>query len=152
MNKRSFVTILMIIVTVRLNNICTVRTVSILFLFFVSTFSFLSPSLSPPPPPPHSSSQSFLKPSPVMFEEDVKPTLEYRRKTITPRPNARINLWTIMKNCIGKELTKIPMPVSKRERERERERENEESCTFNNNSTCFCFTFTNVNTLLGSFW
>lgn len=52
-----------------------------------------------------------------MFEEDVKPTLEYRRKTITPRPNARINLWTIMKNCIGKELTKIPMPVSKRERE-----------------------------------
>ena len=73
-----------------------------------------------------------------MFEEDVKPTLEYRRKTITPRPNARINLWTIMKNCIGKELTKIPMPVSKSERERvsidRMRRENEKSYTFNNNS------------------
>jgi len=34
-----------------------------------------------------------------------------RRKTIPARLNISINLWSIMKNCIGKELTKIPMPV-----------------------------------------
>jgi len=34
-----------------------------------------------------------------------------RRRTIPPRPNYSINLWSIMKNCIGKELSKIPMPV-----------------------------------------
>ena len=133
-NKRSFVTILMIIVTVRLNNSCTltysIYSLSFLCLSFLLPLSFSFSSSS--------SSQSFLKPSPVMFEEDVKPTLEYRRKTITPRPNARINLWTIMKNCIGKELTKIPMPVSKSERVRvsidRMRRENEESYTFNSNS------------------
>ena len=62
-----------------------------------------------------------MTPSSDMLQDDVRPTLEYRRKTISPRPNARINLWTIMKNCIGKELTKIPMPVIDREREGERE-------------------------------
>ena len=36
----------------------------------------------------------------------------HRRRTIPPRPNYSINLWSIMKNCIGKELSKIPMPVS----------------------------------------
>jgi hypothetical protein len=35
-----------------------------------------------------------------------------RRKTIPDKPNVSINLWSIMKNCIGKELSKIPMPVS----------------------------------------
>jgi len=35
-----------------------------------------------------------------------------RRQTIPERPNYSINLWSIMKNCIGKELSKIPMPVS----------------------------------------
>ena len=34
-----------------------------------------------------------------------------RRRTIPQRPNYSINLWSIMKNCIGKELSKIPMPV-----------------------------------------
>lgn len=34
------------------------------------------------------------------------------RKRIPDRPNANLNLWSIMKNCIGKELSKIPMPVS----------------------------------------
>ena len=33
------------------------------------------------------------------------------RKRIPDRPNANLNLWSIMKNCIGKELSKIPMPV-----------------------------------------
>lgn len=35
-----------------------------------------------------------------------------RRLTIPEKPNYSLNLWSIMKNCIGKELTKIPMPVS----------------------------------------
>lgn len=35
-----------------------------------------------------------------------------RRKAIPVRPNHSLNLWSIMKNCIGKELTKIPMPVN----------------------------------------
>lgn len=35
-----------------------------------------------------------------------------RRTRIPERPNQSLNLWSIMKNCIGKELTKIPMPVS----------------------------------------
>ncbi|GAB1610837.1 oxysterol-binding protein 1-like isoform X4, partial [Argonauta hians] len=35
-----------------------------------------------------------------------------RRKAILERPNYSLNLWSIMKNCIGKELSKIPMPVN----------------------------------------
>lgn len=35
-----------------------------------------------------------------------------RRSSIPERPNYSLNLWSIMKNCIGKDLSKIPMPVS----------------------------------------
>ncbi|KAL0970715.1 hypothetical protein UPYG_G00246260 [Umbra pygmaea] len=35
-----------------------------------------------------------------------------RRTKIPDKPNYSINLWSIMKNCIGKELSKIPMPVN----------------------------------------
>ena len=35
-----------------------------------------------------------------------------RRNWITEKPNISLNLWSVMKNCIGKELSKIPMPVS----------------------------------------
>lgn len=35
-----------------------------------------------------------------------------RRAVIPPKPNYSLNLWSIMKNCIGKDLSKIPMPVS----------------------------------------
>lgn len=35
-----------------------------------------------------------------------------RRTFIPERIQGSINLWSIMRNCIGKELTKIPMPVS----------------------------------------
>lgn len=35
-----------------------------------------------------------------------------RRRSIPERPNQSLNLWSFMKNCIGKELTKIPMPVN----------------------------------------
>ncbi|XP_057178505.1 oxysterol-binding protein 2 isoform X2 [Triplophysa rosa] len=35
-----------------------------------------------------------------------------RRSNIPEKPNYSLNLWSIMKNCIGKELSKIPMPVN----------------------------------------
>ncbi|KAM4746536.1 oxysterol-binding protein 2 isoform 2-T2 [Anableps anableps] len=35
-----------------------------------------------------------------------------RRTYIPDKPNYSLNLWSIMKNCIGKELSKIPMPVN----------------------------------------
>ena len=35
-----------------------------------------------------------------------------RRSVIPVKPNYPLNLWGIMKNCIGKELSKIPMPVN----------------------------------------
>ncbi|KAM6965508.1 oxysterol-binding protein 2 [Aplochiton taeniatus] len=35
-----------------------------------------------------------------------------RRSHIPEKPNYSLNLWSIMKNCIGKELSKIPMPVN----------------------------------------
>ncbi|XP_031574261.1 oxysterol-binding protein 1-like isoform X3 [Actinia tenebrosa] len=41
-----------------------------------------------------------------------KESVKKRRTSIQPRPDISINLWSILKNCIGKELTKIPMPVN----------------------------------------
>ncbi|XP_046980953.1 oxysterol-binding protein 1 isoform X1 [Schistocerca americana] len=35
-----------------------------------------------------------------------------RRTRVPDKPNYPLNLWSIMKNCIGKELTKIPLPVN----------------------------------------
>lgn len=35
-----------------------------------------------------------------------------RRVSIPEKPNYPLNLWSIMKNCIGKELSKIPVPVN----------------------------------------
>ncbi|ULU00260.1 hypothetical protein L3Y34_001045 [Caenorhabditis briggsae] len=40
------------------------------------------------------------------------PKGKQRRNTVPERPDLPINLWSIMKNCIGKELSKIPMPVN----------------------------------------
>lgn len=37
-----------------------------------------------------------------------------RRARIPDKPNYSLNLWSIMKNCIGRELSKIPMPVGVR--------------------------------------
>ena len=42
----------------------------------------------------------------------VQRQVKTRRKEITPRPNYSLNLWSIMKNCIGKDLSKIPIPVN----------------------------------------
>lgn len=39
-------------------------------------------------------------------------SIRQRRTRIPYRPSHSLNLWSIMKNCIGKELTKIPMPVN----------------------------------------
>uniref|UniRef100_A0A7M4F1V4 Oxysterol-binding protein n=2 Tax=Crocodylus porosus TaxID=8502 RepID=A0A7M4F1V4_CROPO len=41
--------------------------------------------------------------------EDTK---KEKRTRIPYKPNYSLNLWSIMKNCIGKELSKIPMPVN----------------------------------------
>lgn len=34
-----------------------------------------------------------------------------RRTSIPPRPRISLNLWGVLKNCIGKELSRIPLPV-----------------------------------------
>lgn len=46
-----------------------------------------------------------------MLKGQIRP-VRPRRTTITPRPNYSFNLWSIMKNCIGKDLSKIPIPVN----------------------------------------
>ncbi|XP_046698819.1 oxysterol-binding protein 1 isoform X3 [Silurus meridionalis] len=43
--------------------------------------------------------------------QDLEPVRK-RRSRIPDKPNYSLNLWSIMKNCIGKELSKIPMPVN----------------------------------------
>ncbi|XP_068166532.1 oxysterol-binding protein 2 isoform X2 [Antennarius striatus] len=43
--------------------------------------------------------------------KELKPRRQ-RRTHIPDKPNYSLNLWSIMKNCIGKELSKIPMPVN----------------------------------------
>ncbi|VDM17160.1 unnamed protein product [Hydatigera taeniaeformis] len=35
-----------------------------------------------------------------------------RRTAIPPRPRISLNLWGVLKNCIGKELSRIPLPVN----------------------------------------
>lgn len=35
-----------------------------------------------------------------------------RRTRVPEKPNHPLNLWSIIKNCIGKDLSKIPMPVN----------------------------------------
>ncbi|CAI9535621.1 unnamed protein product [Staurois parvus] len=50
------------------------------------------------------------------MEEQARPpsedTRKERRTRIPHKPNYSLNLWSVMKNCIGKELSKIPMPVN----------------------------------------
>ncbi|TRY81949.1 hypothetical protein DNTS_013397 [Danionella cerebrum] len=46
---------------------------------------------------------------PVKEGKDLQPRRK-RRSQIPEKPNYSLNLWSIMKNCIGKELSKIPMP------------------------------------------
>ncbi|XP_062568739.1 oxysterol-binding protein 1-like isoform X1 [Saccostrea cucullata] len=48
----------------------------------------------------------------VAKPQPVRKGARVRRTTIPPKPNYSLNLWSIMKNCIGKDLSKIPMPVN----------------------------------------
>uniref|UniRef100_A0AAR2KLC0 Oxysterol-binding protein n=1 Tax=Pygocentrus nattereri TaxID=42514 RepID=A0AAR2KLC0_PYGNA len=51
--------------------------------------------------------------SPFFLLCDSVPLSSRKRRTRIPdKPNYSLNLWSIMKNCIGKELSKIPMPVN----------------------------------------
>ncbi|CAL1673032.1 unnamed protein product [Lasius platythorax] len=64
-------------------------------------------------------------PSPVTTTDDLdniwqannggsgtRMTKRKRRLKVPDKPNYPLNLWSIMKNCIGKDLSKIPMPVN----------------------------------------
>ncbi|XP_032435152.1 oxysterol-binding protein 2 isoform X2 [Xiphophorus hellerii] len=52
--------------------------------------------------------------SPICNDVSAKEPVRCRqsRTQIPDKPNYSLNLWSIMKNCIGKELSKIPMPVN----------------------------------------
>lgn len=50
---------------------------------------------------------------PPQYKHQVEDTKKEKRTRIPYKPNYSLNLWSIMKNCIGKELSKIPMPVSR---------------------------------------
>ena len=63
-------------------------------------------------PPYHVPGSSSL---PIQTEDKNLPPVKQIRKyrtSIPEKPNKAINLWNIMKNCIGKDLSKIPMPVN----------------------------------------
>lgn len=49
---------------------------------------------------------------PASGSGDVKRVVRQRRTRVPDKPNYPLNLWSVMKNCIGKELSKIPMPVN----------------------------------------
>lgn len=48
----------------------------------------------------------------LQYKHLPEDTKKEKRTRIPYKPNYSLNLWSIMKNCIGKELSKIPMPVS----------------------------------------
>jgi len=55
----------------------------------------------------------------TIYQENTQPLIVSnlpilkRRSKIPPKPESYgLNLWSIMKNCIGKELTRIPLPAS----------------------------------------
>ncbi|KAK2865911.1 hypothetical protein Q7C36_001967 [Tachysurus vachellii] len=55
--------------------------------------------------------QSLMSNAESPQSQEVEPVRK-RRTRIPDKPNYSLNLWSIMKNCIGKELSKIPMPVN----------------------------------------
>ncbi|CEF65395.1 Oxysterol-binding protein 2 [Strongyloides ratti] len=48
----------------------------------------------------------------ILSSRTMNGTIKIRRTKIPEKQNKPLNLWSIMKNCIGKELSKIPMPVN----------------------------------------
>ena len=49
---------------------------------------------------------------PMSVISDGGPDQNLHRTSIPPRPEMSLNLWKILKNCIGKDLSRIPMPVN----------------------------------------
>ncbi|KAH8407179.1 hypothetical protein KR222_009978 [Zaprionus bogoriensis] len=45
-------------------------------------------------------------------DEEPQAPARQRRTCVPEKPNYPLSLWSIMKNCIGKDLSKIPMPVN----------------------------------------
>ena len=52
-----------------------------------------------------------LPPQESNGQQKSSDTKRLHRTRVPDKPNYPLNLWSIMKNCIGKELSKIPMPV-----------------------------------------
>lgn len=46
-----------------------------------------------------------------MTKHPLKPG-DKRRSRVHDKPNHPLHIWSILKNCIGKDLSKIPMPVN----------------------------------------
>lgn len=47
-----------------------------------------------------------------MLNNFTTPTLDPERRTSIPdKPNCGLGMWSLLKNCIGSDLTRIPMPV-----------------------------------------
>lgn len=49
-----------------------------------------------------------------ILEDVIKHPLksgDKRRCRVPDKPNHPLHIWSILKNCIGKDLSKIPMPV-----------------------------------------
>ncbi|XP_050081426.1 oxysterol-binding protein 1 isoform X5 [Anopheles maculipalpis] len=49
--------------------------------------------------------------TPTLLSNQSK-VVRKRRTRVPDKPNYPLNLWSIIKNCIGKDLSKIPMPVN----------------------------------------
>lgn len=45
-----------------------------------------------------------------VIKHPLKPG-DKRRCRVPDKPNHPLHIWSILKNCIGKDLSKIPMPV-----------------------------------------
>lgn len=56
---------------------------------------------------PHVPARPSQRHSPIKKRKPLK-----RRSRIPEKPNHSLNLWSFMKNCIGRDLTRIPMPVN----------------------------------------
>ncbi|XP_058458562.1 oxysterol-binding protein 1 isoform X2 [Malaya genurostris] len=50
--------------------------------------------------------------TPTLSNNNQSTKIRKRRTRVTDKPNYPLNLWSIIKNCIGKDLSKIPMPVN----------------------------------------
>ena len=50
--------------------------------------------------------------SPEFQSVSTKKPGRIRRNAVPERPNKPLNLWKLVKNCVGKDLTRVPVPVS----------------------------------------